>query len=77
MFVVFAVEIRRILITNESRGAAGVKIFAEHQAACFLQQQVFPELNGAYRGYGLEVMLEARNAHPEVTGDCFDSKLLR
>src|SRR6185503_19820318 len=76
MLFVFAAEVRRIFVAHADRGGRGVQILAEHQAACFLEPYLFLELQWAHRRDRLEVMVEARDAHPEFARNIVNFKRL-
>src|SRR5919112_493580 len=54
--------------------ACGVEVIAEHEAAGLLEPQLLLKLQGAHRGDRLEVVVEARDAHPELARDVLDPK---
>src|SRR5262249_50070500 len=69
---VLAAEVRGVVIPDAVAGAGGVDVLAEHEAAGFLEPQLLLELEGAHRGDRLEVVVEAGDAHPELTCQVLD-----
>src|SRR5215217_6364002 len=65
-------ELRRVAVAHAAAGAPGVEILTEHEAAGLLQAHPLLELQGAHRGDRPEVVVEARDAHPELPGDILD-----
>jgi hypothetical protein len=53
-------------------GARGVEILGQHEMAGLPEPQLLLELQGAHRGNRPEVVVEARDAHPDLPGDVFD-----
>jgi hypothetical protein len=49
-----------------------VELLAEQEAAGLPEPQLLLELQGTHSGYRREVMVEARDAHPELPGYVFD-----
>src|SRR5215213_8910711 len=70
--LVLAGEVRGVRVAHAVAGARGVEILAEHEAAGLLQAHPLLELQGTHRGDRLEVVVEARDAHPQLPGDVFD-----
>jgi len=73
---ILAVEVRGIIIAYSVARACRIQALPEHQAAGFLQPQLLLELQRAHCGQRPEVMVEARNAHPELARDLLDPQLL-
>ena len=76
MFFVVAAKVRWVFIAYAEPGARRVQVFAEHQAARFLEPDLFLKLQGAHRRDGLEVVMEAGNAHSEFVRDVIHSHRL-
>jgi hypothetical protein len=64
------------VVTDAVGHACCVKSLTEHEAAGFLKAQPLLELQGAHSGDGFEVVVESRDAHPELAGDALDPKRL-
>ena len=60
---VVSIEVGSVLIPDTIGRAGRIQVFREHQTTGLLKSQPLLELHGAHRGDGLEVMVEARNAH--------------
>jgi pimeloyl-ACP methyl ester carboxylesterase len=73
---VIAAKVRWVFIAHAESGARRVQVFTEHQTACFLKSYLFLKLQKAHRRDGLEVMVKARNAHPEFARCLFNFKRL-
>ena len=73
---VLPIEVRGIIITHAVGGTCRVEVLAEHKPAGLLEPQPLLELQGAQRGDGFEVVVEARDAHSELVRDSVDSKRL-
>src|ERR687889_269751 len=70
--LVLAGEVRGVRVAHSVAGACGVYILTEHETAGLLEAHPLLELQGAHRGDCPEVVVEARDAHPEIPGDVFD-----
>src|SRR3712207_2274124 len=66
--LVLAAEVRGVVVAHAVAGARRVEALTEHQPAGLLQPQLLLELQRAHRGDLLEVVVEARGAHPEFPG---------
>ena len=73
---VFPTKVRSVVITDAVSCARRIKALAEHQPAGLLQPQPLLELQWAHRRDGLEVVVEARDAHPELVRDAVYPKRL-
>src|SRR5438445_279816 len=62
--LIFAGKVRGIVIPDAGAGARRIKVLAEHQPAGLLEPQLLLELPRAHRRDRLEVVVEARHAHP-------------
>jgi hypothetical protein len=60
---VFAVELRGAVVADFERGAGGVHLSADEQAARFLQAKLLLVLERAHRRDGFEFMMQRRDAH--------------
>jgi hypothetical protein len=65
-----------VFIAHTEPGARYVQVFTEHHTARFLEPDLFMKLQRAYRRDGLEVMIEAGNAHSEFARDILHSERL-
>src|SRR5216117_3498589 len=70
--LVLPAEVRRIAVTHPVSGGRGVDIAGEKQPPGLLQPELLLKLQRAHRGDRLEVVVEARNAHPELPGEAGD-----
>src|SRR6185295_13852249 len=61
--LVLAAEVRGVVVAHPVPGARGVEPLAQHEAARFLEPQLLLKLERAHRRDGLEVIVEAREAH--------------
>jgi hypothetical protein len=66
--------VRGVAVAHAVAGARGVEILTEHKTAGLLQSLLLLELQGAHRGDRLEVVVESRDAHPELSRDVLDPK---
>jgi hypothetical protein len=66
--------VRGVAVAHAVAGARGVEVLAEHETAGLLEPQLLLELQGAHRGDRLEVVVEARYAHPELARDVLDAQ---
>ena len=73
---VIAAKVRWVFIAHTEPGARRVQVFPEHQTARFLKPYLFLKLQRAHRRDGLEVMMEAGNAHSEFARNIIDSERL-
>src|ERR687890_2607850 len=62
--LVVAGEVRDVAVAYAVAGARGVEVLAEHEASGLLEAHPLLELQRAHRGHRLEVVVEARDAHP-------------
>src|SRR5258708_3705073 len=62
------------MVADAVGGAGRVEAFAEHQPAGLLQPQPLLELQRAHSGDGFEVVMEPRNAHPQLARDAVDAQ---
>jgi hypothetical protein len=67
-------KVRSVAIADAGSCARDTKALAEHKPACLLQALL--ELQRARRRNGLEVVAEARDAHPELARDAVYPKRL-
>src|SRR6266508_2298715 len=74
--LVLAGEVRGVAVPHAVAGACGIQPLAEHETAGLLEPQLLLELQGAHRGERPEVVVEARDAHPEHARDVLDSQRL-
>jgi hypothetical protein len=74
--LVLAGEVRGVAVPHVVAGACGVEALAEHQTAGFLEPQLLLELQRAHRGEHPKVVVEVRDAHPELARDVLDSQRL-
>src|SRR5918995_6571211 len=70
--LVLAGELRDVAVAHAVASARGVEVLAEHEAAGLLQPHPLLELQGAHRCDRLEVVVEARDAHPDLPGYVLD-----
>ena len=57
---------RRVIVADFIARACGIEAFAQHQAAGFLKTHLLLKLQRTHRGDGLEVVMQARYAHPNA-----------
>jgi hypothetical protein len=57
-------------------GTGGIQVLAEHDAPGLLETELFLELQGAHRRDRLEVVVKARDAHPEIARQGVDPQRL-
>lgn len=74
--LVVAAEVRGVTVADAVAGARRVQLFAEHQAARLLEPDLLLELQRAHRGDGLEMVVEARDAHSALTREFLDPQRL-
>src|SRR3954454_19060755 len=67
---------RDVAVPHAVAGACGVEVLTEHETASFLEPYLPLELQGAHHGDHLEVVVEARDAHPQLSRDVFDPQRL-
>jgi hypothetical protein len=73
---VLSIEVGSVLIPDAIGCTGRIQVFREHQTTGLLKSQPLLELQGAHRGDGLEVMVEARNAHPQLVREVLDVQWL-
>jgi hypothetical protein len=66
-------EGRGVLKTHAKTGTGCIHLIAQHQAARFLEPEVFLNLHRAHRLRGFELVLQSRNAHPHLPGEILDT----
>src|SRR5439155_1261224 len=66
---VFPGEVRRLLVTHPISGPRGVHVAGKEEPPGFLQPKLLLELQRAHRCDCLEVVVEARDAHPGLQGE--------
>ena len=67
--LVHPAEVRPIVVAHAVSGGRGIGIAGEEESPGLLQAELPLELQRAHRGDGLEVMVEARDAHPDLPGE--------
>ena len=72
--LVLAGELRGVAVAHPVAGTRDVEVLAEHEAARFLEAHSLLELQGAHRRDRPEVVVEARDAHPDLPGYVLDPK---
>src|SRR4028119_119436 len=72
--LVVAGEVRGVAVAHAEASTRGVQVLADHEAAGLLEAHPLLELQGAHRGDRLEVVVEARDAHPRLPRYVFDSE---
>jgi hypothetical protein len=72
--LVVAGEVRGVAVAHAEAGTRGVQVLAEHEASGRLEAHPLLELQGAHRGDRIEVVVEARDAHPRLPRYVFDSE---
>src|SRR5215207_2290534 len=72
--LVLAGELRDVAVAHAVAGASGVEALAEHEAAGLLQPDPLLELQRAHRRDRPEMVVEARDAHPDLPGHVLDPK---
>jgi hypothetical protein len=70
---VFAVEVGSIVIPHTKGSTCRVEVFAQHQAAGFLETRSLLELQGTHRRDGLEVV-ETGDAHSQIVCELLNAK---
>ena len=70
------VKCEGVAVPHVVSSACGVDALAQHETASLLQPHLLLELQGAHRSDRLEVVVEARDAHPELACDVLDSQRL-
>src|SRR5689334_20572128 len=73
---VVSIEVGGVLIPDAKGSTGRIQIFPQHQTTGLLKSQPLLELHGAHRGDGLEVMVEARNAHAQLVREILDVQWL-
>src|SRR4051812_4308687 len=67
--LVLPAELRGVLVADAIPRTPGIQVLTEEQAPGLLEPEVLLELQGAQRGYRLEVMVKGGHAHPQVPGE--------
>src|SRR5215204_2629855 len=70
--LVLPVEVRSVRVAHAVAGACGIEILTEHETAGLLEPHLLLELQGTHRGERLEVVVESRDAHPELSRHVLD-----
>src|SRR6266487_830660 len=73
---VLPIEVGGVMVPHAIGGTCRVEVLAQHQTAGLLQPQPLLELQGAHRRDGLEVVVEPRDAHSQLSRDILDAKWL-
>ncbi len=73
---VFPIEVGGVSIPHAIGRTRRVEVFAQHQTAGLLQPQPLLELQGAHRRDGLEVVMEPRDAHAQLSREALDAQWL-
>jgi len=71
---VLAIEVRGVAVPHAIGGTGRVEVFAQHQTAGLQEPQPLLELQGAQRRDGLEVVVEHRDAHAQLTCELLDAQ---
>jgi alkylhydroperoxidase/carboxymuconolactone decarboxylase family protein YurZ len=58
--------VRGVVIAYTVPRARGVEVLTQHETASFLKAKMLLELQGSHGGDGLELVMEARGAHPQL-----------
>src|SRR4051794_375287 len=74
--LVLPAELRGVVVADAVAGAGGVEVLAEEEAAGFLEAELLLELQGAHRRHRLEMVVESRDAHPELPRQPLDAQRL-
>src|SRR2546430_4945169 len=73
---VLPIEVGGILVAHPIGRTGRVEVFAQHQTPGLLQPQLLLELQGAQRRDGLEVVVEPRDAHAQLSRESLDVEWL-
>ena len=70
---VFPVEVRGIVVPHAIGSTGCVEVFAQHETAGLLEPQLLLELQGTHRRDSLELGMEPRDAHAQLTRDLLNA----
>ena len=76
MALVFPAEVRGVIVADLETGLGRVEAFGEHQPPRFLQTQLLLKLKRAHCRDGLEMGVEAGDAHADFASHVLDAKRL-
>jgi hypothetical protein len=70
---VLPIEVGGVAVAHAIGGTGRVEVFAQHQTPRLQEPQPLLELQGAHRRDGLEVVVEHRDAHAQLTCELLDA----
>src|SRR6266566_5118332 len=73
---VLPIEVGGVVVPHAIGRTCRVQVFAQHQTAGLLEPQLLLELQGAHRRDGLEVVVQTRYAHSQLSRDILDAQWL-
>jgi hypothetical protein len=74
--LILPIKVRGVVISHAIGRAGRIEVFAQHQAAGLQEPQPLLELQGTQRRDGLEVVMEARDAHTQLAREQFNAQRL-
>src|SRR5215218_10111915 len=70
--LVLPAELRGVVVAHPVAGTGGIQVLAEHEAPGLLEPELLLELQGSHRRDRLEVVVKARDAHPQLPRQALD-----